>query len=128
MEMGLDGGGADLLRAIENLGYKCTAGDLAAHLGISVDQAQQQLIELAIDSNGHIQVSLCGRTFLLHGTLWTRFDSNCLHATADKELSWGWGVIYVGLCLFKDLPLCSVAEASEASARTLSEYCPGLPV
>ncbi len=67
MAMRLDGGGgggADLLRAIENLGYKCTAGDLAAHLGISVDQAQQQLIELAIDSNGHIQVSL---------TLWANF-------------------------------------------------------
>jgi hypothetical protein len=49
-----------IMKAIENLGYRVTVGDVAAQAGLNVAEASQGLLALASDAGGHLQVAETG--------------------------------------------------------------------
>jgi hypothetical protein len=49
-----------IMKAVEQLGYRVTVGDVAAQAGLEVNLAQQGLLALASDAGGHMQVSDVG--------------------------------------------------------------------
>ncbi|WP_413167076.1 hypothetical protein ACL6C3_10290 [Capilliphycus salinus ALCB114379] len=49
-----------IMKAVEQLGYRVTTGDVAAQAGIDLNLAQQQLLALASDAGGHLQVAESG--------------------------------------------------------------------
>lgn len=49
-----------IMKSVEQLGYRVTVGDVAAQAGIDVNIAQQQLLALASDAGGHLQVAESG--------------------------------------------------------------------
>jgi hypothetical protein len=54
-----------IMQAVERLGYRVTAGDIASQAGLKVDLAQQGLLALASDAGGHLQVSDTGEVVYL---------------------------------------------------------------
>ena len=50
----------DVMQAVEALKYRVTVGDVAARAGINVEVAQQGLLALASETQGHMQVSETG--------------------------------------------------------------------
>lgn len=50
----------DVMRAVESLDYRVTVGDVAAQAGLNVEVAQQGLLALASETQGHMQVSEAG--------------------------------------------------------------------
>ncbi len=51
---------SSIIKAVEQLDYRVTSGDVAAQAGINVEVAQQQLLALASEAGGHLQVSEAG--------------------------------------------------------------------
>ncbi|WP_414566765.1 MULTISPECIES: hypothetical protein [unclassified Anabaena] len=49
-----------IMKAIENLDYRVTVGDVAAQAGLNVAEAGQGLLALASDAGGHLQVAETG--------------------------------------------------------------------
>ncbi len=49
-----------IMTAVEQLGYRVTSGDVAVQAGMDVNVAQQQLLALASDAGGHLQVADSG--------------------------------------------------------------------
>lgn len=49
-----------IMRAVEQLGYRVTVGDVATQAGLNVHLAQQGLLALASDTGGHLQVAESG--------------------------------------------------------------------
>lgn len=49
-----------IMTAVEKLGYRVTSGDVAVQAGMDVNVAQQQLLALASDAGGHLQVAESG--------------------------------------------------------------------
>jgi preprotein translocase subunit SecG len=49
-----------IMKAVENLGYRVTVGEVAAQAGLEVNLAQQGLLALASDAGGHLQVADTG--------------------------------------------------------------------
>ncbi len=47
----------DVMKAVESLDYRVTVGDVAAKSGLNVEVAQQGLLALASETQGHLQVS-----------------------------------------------------------------------
>lgn len=50
----------DVMQAVESLDYRVTVGDVAARAGLNVEIAQQGLLALASETQGHMQVSDTG--------------------------------------------------------------------
>ena len=50
----------DVMKAVESLKYRVTVGDVAAQAGLNVEAAQQGLLALAAETQGHLQVSEAG--------------------------------------------------------------------
>ena len=50
----------DVMQAVESLNYRVTVGDVAAQAGLDVQVAQQGLLALASETQGHMQVSEAG--------------------------------------------------------------------
>ncbi len=50
----------DVMTAVESLDYRVTVGDVAARSGLNVEVAQQGLLALAAETQGHMQVSGSG--------------------------------------------------------------------
>ncbi|MGB3299540.1 MAG: hypothetical protein WBA76_14850 [Phormidesmis sp.] len=50
----------DVMKAVESLKYRVTVGDVAAQAGLNVETAQQGLLALASETQGHLQVSEAG--------------------------------------------------------------------
>jgi len=50
----------DIMRAVEQLNYRATVGDVAAQAGVELNLAQQGLLALASDARGHLQVAESG--------------------------------------------------------------------
>jgi hypothetical protein len=48
------------MRAVEQLGYRVTVGDVATQAGLNVGEAGQGLLALASDAGGHLQVAETG--------------------------------------------------------------------
>lgn len=49
-----------IMKAVEQLGYRVTVGDVAAQAGLNINLAQQGLLALASDAGGHLQVAQSG--------------------------------------------------------------------
>jgi len=49
-----------IMKAVEQLGYRVTVGDVAAQTGLEINFAQQGLLTLASEANGHLQVANSG--------------------------------------------------------------------
>lgn len=49
-----------VMQAVERLGYRVTIGDVAAQAGLNTNLAQQELLALAADAGGHLQVAESG--------------------------------------------------------------------
>ncbi|BAZ17871.1 hypothetical protein NIES4071_97520 [Calothrix sp. NIES-4071] len=49
-----------IMRAVEQLGYRVTVGDVATQVGLNIGQANQGLLALASDAGGHLQVADTG--------------------------------------------------------------------
>ena len=49
-----------IMKAVEQLGYRVTLGDVAAFAGLNINLAQQGLLALASDAGGHLQVAESG--------------------------------------------------------------------
>jgi hypothetical protein len=49
-----------IMQAVEQLGYRVTVGDVAAKAGLDVDFAQRELLALASEAGGHLQVAESG--------------------------------------------------------------------
>ncbi len=50
----------EVMQAVESLDYRVTVGDVATKAGLNVDVAQQGLLALASETQGHMQVSESG--------------------------------------------------------------------
>ena len=48
------------MKAVDQLGYRVTVGDVAAQAGLNINLAQQGLLALASDAGGHLQVAESG--------------------------------------------------------------------
>lgn len=48
------------MKAVEQLGYRVTVGDVAAQAGLNINLAEQGLLALASDAGGHLQVAESG--------------------------------------------------------------------
>lgn len=49
-----------IMKAVEQLGYHVTVGDVATQAGLNINLAQQGLLALATDAGGHLQVADSG--------------------------------------------------------------------
>jgi hypothetical protein len=49
-----------IVKAVEQLGYRVTVGDIATQAGLNINLAQQGLLALASDAGGHLQVAESG--------------------------------------------------------------------
>lgn len=49
-----------IMKAIEQLGYRVTVGDVAAQAGLNINFSEQGLLALASDAGGHLQVAESG--------------------------------------------------------------------
>jgi hypothetical protein len=49
-----------IIKAVEQLGYRVTVGDVAARAGLNINLAQQGLLALASNAGGHLQVAESG--------------------------------------------------------------------
>jgi hypothetical protein len=49
-----------IMKAVEQLGYRVTVGDVAAQAGLHINLAQQGLLVLASEAGGHLQVAESG--------------------------------------------------------------------
>ncbi len=49
-----------IMKAVEQLGYRVTVGDVAAQAGLNINLAEQGLLALASDVGGHLQVAESG--------------------------------------------------------------------
>ncbi|MCA1992946.1 MAG: hypothetical protein LDL41_13055, partial [Coleofasciculus sp. S288] len=49
-----------IMKAVEQLGYRVTIGDVAARAGLNINFAEQGLLALASDAGGHLQVAESG--------------------------------------------------------------------
>lgn len=49
-----------LIKAVEQLGYRVTVGDVATQAGLEINRAQQGLLTLASEAGGHLQVTEAG--------------------------------------------------------------------
>ncbi|MEM8502551.1 MAG: hypothetical protein AAF716_05295, partial [Cyanobacteria bacterium P01_D01_bin.1] len=50
----------EVMQAVESLNYRVTVGDVATKAGLNVEVAQQGLLALASETQGHMQVSDSG--------------------------------------------------------------------
>jgi hypothetical protein len=50
----------EVMQAVESLDYRVTVGDVATKAGLNIDVAQQGLLALASETQGHMQVSKSG--------------------------------------------------------------------
>ena len=54
-----------VINSVEQLDYRVTVGDVAAKAGLEINLAQQQLLALAADTGGHLQVADTGEIVYL---------------------------------------------------------------
>ncbi len=50
----------DIMKAVETLDYRVTAGDVAAKTGLNLSQAEAGVLALASETQAHIQVAETG--------------------------------------------------------------------
>lgn len=90
----------DVMKAVESLSYRVTVGDVAAQAGLNVEVAQQGLLALASETQGHLQVSETGEIAYefpknFRGVLRNKYWQLRLQEIAAKV----WQVVFYGIRL-----------------------------
>ncbi|MBD2578875.1 hypothetical protein [Oscillatoria sp. FACHB-1406] len=105
-----------IIKSVETLRYRVTAGDVAAQAGLEIESARQGLLALASDAGGHLQVSESGEIAYL-------FPKNFRGILRNKywRLRWQetwqkiWGILFYlirisfGIALILSIVLMAVA-------------------
>ncbi len=116
-----------IMRAVEQLGYRVTVGDVAAQAGLNINLAQQGLLALASNAGGHLQVAESGEIAYL-------FPKNFRSILRNKFLRlqlqewWGkvWRVLFYlirisfGIILMASIALIMIAIAIIVIAISMS--------
>lgn len=116
-----------IMRAVEQLGYRVTVGDVATQAGLNVNLAQQGLLTLATDAGGNLQVAETGEIVYL-------FPKNFRAVLRNKFLrlrlkEWWekiWGVLFYvirisfGIILIASIVLIFIAIAAILIAMSAS--------
>jgi hypothetical protein len=109
------------MRAIEQLGYRVTVGDVAASAGMELNAAQQGLLALATDAGGHLQVSTRGDIAYLFPTNFRTILRNKYWQLGAKEtFQKAWRVLFYlirisfGIILILSILMMAVAIAAIA--------------
>jgi hypothetical protein len=88
-----------LMTAVEQLGYRVTCGDVVAHTGIHLEAARSELLALANQTGGHLQVTDIGEVIYV---LSPDFRQILLRQNFRLQLkAWGDRVLSVGFYLVK---------------------------
>jgi hypothetical protein len=105
-----------LIPAIEHLNYRVTVGDLATHTGLSLQDSQRQLLDLASQVGAHLQVSEGGEiAYLFPRHLGRRLAQQSWRRRWRQGLQriWRLGVYLVrisfGILLIASLVLITIA-------------------
>ena len=107
-----------IMRAVENLNYRVTVGDVAAYAGLEVNLAQRGLLALASEANGHLQVSEAGEiAYLLPPNFRNILRNNSLRLRLKELGAKVWQVLFYvirisfGIFLILSIVLIFVAIA-----------------
>lgn len=107
-----------IMKAVEQLGYRVTVGDVSTQAGLNINLAQQGLLTLASDAGGHLQVAESGEIAYLfpknfRSILRNKFLRLQLQEWWDKI----WGILFYlirisfGIILLLSIVLIFVAIA-----------------
>ena len=107
-----------IMKAVEQLGYRVTVGDVSTQAGLNINLAQQGLLALASDAGGHLQVAESGEIAYLfpknfRSVLRNKFLRLQLQEWWDKI----WGVLFYlirisfGIILLLSIVLIVIAIA-----------------
>lgn len=126
-----------IMKSVEQLDYRVTVGDVAAQTGLNVNVAQQQLLDLASNAGGNLQVAETGdilyqfpRNFrrVLQQKYW-RLRLQAWWQRVSKTLFYlvriSFGIILVAsilLMLVAILLIITAANSSEDNDRRSSSY------
>jgi hypothetical protein len=108
-----------VMQAVERLGYRVTVGDVASQAGLEVQVAERDLLELASEAGGHMQVAESGEMAYL-------FENNFRNVLRNKHFRlrlqewWNklWGVLFYvirvsfGIVLIASILLIMLAIAA----------------
>jgi hypothetical protein len=107
-----------ILKSIQQLNYRVTVGDIAANSGLNINVAQQGLLELASNANGHLQVSDTGEiVFLFPPNFQTILRNKFLRLRLQEWWQKIWKVVFYlirisfGILLIASIILMMVAIA-----------------
>jgi hypothetical protein len=84
-----------VMKSIDKLGYRVTVGDVAANAGLALNLAQQELIALASETQGHLQVAETGDiVYLFPQNFRTILRNKYWQLRWQKWLSKIWQIIF----------------------------------
>lgn len=84
-----------IMRAVEQLNYRVTVGDVAARAGLEINLAQRGLLTLASETNGHLQVSKRGEiAYLFPRNLRTILRNKSLRLRLQEWWARIWQVLF----------------------------------
>lgn len=119
---------SDIMRAVEELDYRVTVGDVATRAGLDLNLAQQGLLVLASEAKGHLQVAESGEVVYLFPK---NFRSILLNKSVRLRLKqWAsaiWKILFYlirisfGLVLLASIVLIVLAIIIIATAASASQ-------
>jgi hypothetical protein len=84
-----------IMKAVEKLDYRVTAGDVASQVGLDVKIAEQGLLALASEAGGHMQVSDTGEiAYLFPSNFRSVLQSKYLRLRLQALWSQVWGLLF----------------------------------
>lgn len=106
------------MKAVEQLGYRVTVGDVAARAGLNINLAEQGLLTLASDAGGHLQVADSGEiAYLFPKNFRTHLRNKFLRLRLQEWWEKIWRVLFYlirisfGILLIASIVLIFVAIA-----------------
>ncbi len=114
-----------IMKAVEQLGYRVTAGDVAAQAGLEVNLAQRGLLALASEVNGNLQVAESGEiAYLFPRNLRTILQQKYLRLRLQAVWQKIWPILFYlirisfGIVLLVSIALIFIAIAIILIAAT----------
>lgn len=107
-----------IMKAVEQLGYRVTVGDVAARAGLNINLAEQGLLTLASDAGGHLQVAESGEiAYLFPKNFRTHLRNKFLRLRLQEWWEKIWRVLFYlirisfGVLLIASIALIFIAIA-----------------
>lgn len=105
-----------ILRAVETLDYRVTVGDVASQAGLDIKIAERDLLALASEANGHLQVAESGEiAYLFPRNFRTVLRNKYWQLRFQEWWNKIWGVLFYvirisfGILLMASIALLSIA-------------------